>query len=38
MTSSFIGRAAAAPLPEKFVKRLGPRLARVAEFTSKYLH
>jgi hypothetical protein len=28
----------AAPLPEKFVKRLGPRLARVAEFTSKYLH
>jgi hypothetical protein len=38
MTSSFIGRAAAAPLPEKFAKRLGPPLARVAEFTSKYLH
>lgn len=33
-----IGRAAAAPLPEKFAKRLGPPLARVAECTSQYLH
>jgi uncharacterized membrane protein YccC len=32
-----IGRAAAAPLPEKAAKRLGPPLARVAERTSKYL-
>lgn len=33
-----IGRAAAAPLPEKFAERLGPPLARVAECTNKYLH
>jgi uncharacterized membrane protein YccC len=33
-----IGRGAAAPLPEKFAKRLGPPLARVAECMSKYLH
>jgi uncharacterized membrane protein YccC len=32
-----IGRAAAAPLPEDFAKRLGPPLARVAECTGKYL-
>jgi uncharacterized membrane protein YccC len=32
-----IGRAAAAPLPEKIAERLGPQLARVAECTSKYL-
>ena len=32
-----IGRAAAAPLPEKFAERLGPPLARVAECTSRYL-
>jgi len=33
-----IGRAAAAPLPEKFAERLGPALARVAERSSEYLH
>jgi len=32
-----IGRAAAAPLPEKIAERLGPQLARVAECASKYL-
>ena len=33
-----IGRAATAPLPQEFAERLGPSLARVAEYTSKYLH
>ena len=32
------GRAATAPLPQEFAERLGPSLARVAEYTSKYLH
>ena len=32
-----IGRAAAAPLPEKFSERLGSSLARLAKCTSKYL-
>jgi uncharacterized membrane protein YccC len=32
-----VGRAAVAPLPEKFAERLGPLLARVADCTSKYL-
>ena len=31
-----IGRAATTPLPQEFAERLGPSLARVAEYTSKY--
>jgi uncharacterized membrane protein YccC len=33
-----VGRAAAAPLPDRFAQRLGPPLARIAECMSKYLH
>jgi uncharacterized membrane protein YccC len=33
-----IGRAAIAPLPEPFVKRLNPPLTRLGESTSDYLH